>query len=128
MSRAGRLLPGVVAVLLFAVLAAVFVAADFGSGAGFPADVNITAGIGYLLFDLTGQTELGSEGFLAAFEIIDVVLVSALVGAVMLARREDREPGLLRTDGGDRGTARQRTRDRGGDRDRDRSQDGGGDR
>lgn len=94
-----RLLSGFAAILLFIVMAAVIVGADFGAGAGFPGGVSITAGIGYLLFDLTGQTDLGSEGFLAAFEIIDVVLVAALVAAVMLARREDDEP--VSTDGGD---------------------------
>lgn len=81
-------LPGLAAVLLFGVLAAVFIQVDMGAGAGFPSDGSITAGIGYLLFDMTGSTELGNEGFLAAFEIIDVVLVAALVGAVMLARRD----------------------------------------
>ncbi|MFB6103859.1 MAG: proton-conducting membrane transporter [Halobacteriaceae archaeon] len=81
-------IPGLAAVALFVVMAAIFVQVDVGSGAGFPTDGSITAGIGYLLFDLTGSTELGSEGFLAAFEIVDVVLVAALVGGVMLARRD----------------------------------------
>jgi NADH-quinone oxidoreductase subunit J len=35
-----------------------------------------------------GGADIPSETFLAAFEIIDVVLVAALVGAVMLARRD----------------------------------------
>lgn len=99
--RRHRILPGLAAVALFVVIALVVLGADFGAGTGFPGDVSITAAIGYLLFDLTGQTELGSEGFLSAFEIIAVVLVAALVGAVMLARRDDEMQSKL-TDGGDR--------------------------
>lgn len=94
-----RILPGLAAVALFVVIALVVIGADFGAGTGFPGDVSITAAIGYLLFDLTGQTDLGSEGFLSAFEIIAVVLVAALVGAVMLARRDD-EVGAPLADGG----------------------------
>ena len=37
--------------------------------------------------DLPGAS-IPSEGFLAAFEIIDIALVAALVAAVMLARRD----------------------------------------
>jgi NADH-quinone oxidoreductase subunit J len=101
MSASGRrVLPGVAAIALFVVMVAVILGAEFGTGTGFPGSIGITTGIGYLLFDLTGQTQLGEEGFLAAFEIIDVVLVAALVGAVMLARKEPSgEP--LRADGGD---------------------------
>ena len=53
--------------------------------------VSVTATIGYAMFGLNSQlpVELQSESFLAAFEIIGLVLVAALVGAVMLARRED---------------------------------------
>jgi len=100
-------LPGLAAVALFVVMAAIFVQVDLGGGAGFPTDGSITTGIGYLLFDLTGSTDLGVEGFLAAFEIIDVVLVAALVGAVMLARRDpetDQDPTVAdggTEDGGD---------------------------
>ena len=90
---------GLAAVALFAVLAAVFVGAGFSGGAGFPADVSITASIGYLLFDFPSYASVGGEGFLAAFEIIDVVLVAALVGAVMLARREGGDP--LSVEGGE---------------------------
>ncbi|MFC6955101.1 hypothetical protein [Halorubellus litoreus] len=52
--------------------------------------VSITETIGYAMFGLSGQLpdELKSESFLAVFEIIDLVLVAALVGAVTLARRE----------------------------------------
>ncbi|AHG03439.1 NADH dehydrogenase [Halobacterium sp. DL1] len=83
--------PGIVAVALFAVMAAVFVGTNFDVATGFAADANITATIGYALMgllDVSGETAVESEGFLAAFEIIDVVLVAALVGSVMLADRE----------------------------------------
>jgi NADH-quinone oxidoreductase subunit J len=84
--------PGIVAVALFGVLAAVFLGANFGDAVGFPADANITASIGYAMLglrDVAGPNTVASEGFLAAFEIIDVVLVGALVGAVLLALRDD---------------------------------------
>jgi len=55
--------------------------------------VSITESIGYAMFGLTDQmpTDLGSESFLAVFEVIDLVLVAALVGSIMLARRESAE-------------------------------------
>jgi NADH-quinone oxidoreductase subunit J len=84
--------PGIVAVALFAVLATVFLGAGFGDAAGFAADVNITASIGYAMLGLggvAGPNTVASEGFLAAFEIIDAVLVGALVGAVLLAIRDE---------------------------------------
>jgi NADH-quinone oxidoreductase subunit J len=89
--RLGRhLLPGLLAVALFAVLAGVFLRAGVEGGQGFEAGVSITASIGYAMFDLAGG-EIPSDGFLAAFEIIDVVLVAALAAAVLLARREDED-------------------------------------
>ncbi|MFB6068861.1 MAG: proton-conducting membrane transporter [Halobacterium sp.] len=83
-----HLVPGLAAVALFVVMAAAFLGAPFGEPAGFPADANITASLGYALFNI----DLGAvdaEGFLVPFEIIDLVLVAALAGAVMLARREE---------------------------------------
>ena len=93
---------GAGAVALFAVLAVVSLRAALGTAAGFPADASITASIGYAMFALAGA-DVPSESFLVAFEIIDVVLVAALVGAVMLARREvgGGVRGLMRSDGGD---------------------------
>ena len=82
-----HLVRGLGAVALFLVLAWVTVRAGLGEPAGFPEDARITATIGYALFNLDGGN-VPVEGFLAAFEIIDVVLVAALVAAVMLARRE----------------------------------------
>lgn len=104
MSEASRkIFPGIVTLALFAVMTAVFISSDFSAGVGFPGSESITAAIGYLLFDLTGQTELGSEGFLTAFEIIAVVLVAALVGAVMLARKDSVHGPLLPDGGSDQG-------------------------
>lgn len=90
---------GLAAVALFLVLAVVFMTVQFGPSAGFSPDASITASIGYALFNLAGA-DVASEGLLAAFEIIDIVLVAALVGAVMLARRES---DTVATDGGQRG-------------------------
>lgn len=81
-----HLLRGIGAIALFVVLFYLVLRAPFGEIAGFPDGANITAAIGLALFNLPGAT-VPSEGFLAPFEIIDVVLVAALVGAVMLARR-----------------------------------------
>ncbi len=102
------MLPGLVAVALFVVLAVVFLGASFKDAQGFANGANITASIGYAMFDIGnvgGKSLVHSEAFLAAFEVIDLVLVAALVGAVMLASRE--EGGILsgssstiRTDGG----------------------------
>jgi NADH-quinone oxidoreductase subunit J len=56
--------------------------------------VSITATIGYAMFGLGEESRSGvpAENFLVLFELIAMVLVAALVGAVMLARRE--EPGV----------------------------------
>lgn len=83
-----KLVPGLAAVALFVTMSLAFLNASFDAPAGFPADANITANIGYAMFDLGGMATIPSEGFLVAFEIIDIVLVAALVGSVMLARRE----------------------------------------
>jgi len=96
--RLGKhLLPGLAAVALFAVMAATFLSASFGSGVEDPfADVgSITENIGYAMFDLTGQLTVESEGFLVAFVLIALVLDAALEGAVYLAKRE--AGGTLRT-------------------------------
>ncbi|MGB9986375.1 NADH-quinone oxidoreductase subunit J [Salarchaeum japonicum] len=84
-----RVLPGLVAVALFVVMAAAFLGANLPDPAGFPADATLIADIGYSLFDFTEESGVPTEGFLAAFELIDLVLVAALVGAILLAKRED---------------------------------------
>ncbi|WP_210408925.1 hypothetical protein [Halorhabdus rudnickae] len=79
----------VAALALFGVLAAVFVSATFPDAAGFEAGVSITAGIGYALFDMAGQSPIVTEGFLVSFVLIAIALDAALDGAILLARRED---------------------------------------
>jgi NADH-quinone oxidoreductase subunit J len=82
---------GVAAVLLFGVLAAVTLGADFGPAAGFPEVESITAIIGFAMFDIPADAvaETGTESFLVAFVVIAFVLDAALEGAVMLARRDE---------------------------------------
>ncbi len=98
--------PGLVALALFVVLAIVVLQSTFGAPKGFPSGANITATIGYALFDLQGRLgKVSVESFLAPFEIIDLVLVAALAGAVMLAKRDTDNGGdslslTLVTDGG----------------------------
>ena len=89
---------GIGAVALFVVLAYTFLRAPIGEAAGFPEGASITASLGMALFNFGGAA-VPAEGFLAPFEIIDVVLVAALVAAVMLARRDvgGRVAGALRT-------------------------------
>ncbi|MFB6168043.1 MAG: proton-conducting membrane transporter [Haloferacaceae archaeon] len=83
-----HLLPAVAAVALFAVMAAAVLTSSFGPAQGFPADANVVASIGRAMFGLPGA-EVAGESFLVAFEIVDLVLVAALAGAVLLARREE---------------------------------------
>jgi NADH-quinone oxidoreductase subunit J len=92
-----HLLPGLVAVALFVVFATVFLTSSFDAPTGFPGGGSVTASIGYALFNLDGGA-YPSEGFLIAFEIIDLALVAALVAAVMLAKTEEngRIAGALR--------------------------------
>ena len=86
--KLGRhLLPGLVAVALFVVLAVTFLTESFPAPVGFPGDGSITASIGYALFNFDAGA-YPAEGFLATFEIIDLVLVAALAAAVMLAKTE----------------------------------------
>ena len=95
-----HLLPGLAAVVLFVTMAAAILQASFGDPQGFGPDAPITASIGYAMFNLDMATIPG-EGMLVAFEIIDAVLVAALVAAVLLARREqDGSVVALLTDGG----------------------------
>lgn len=85
--RLGRhLLPGVIAIAVFAVMAAVILRADLGDTAGFPSDASVTADIGMAL--LNAPTTIPTEGFLVAFILIALVLDAALDGAVYLAGRE----------------------------------------
>jgi NADH-quinone oxidoreductase subunit J len=84
------LVPGITAVALFIVMAAVFVTADFGTAAGFPADRSIVAGIGNALLGIT-DGGLVPESFLVAFILIAIALDAALDGALLLAKRDGGE-------------------------------------
>jgi len=101
---------GLAAVALFGAMAAAFARARFGSAAGFPEGANITASIGYAMFDL----DLGAvpaESFLVAFIVMAVALDVAIDGAVHLATREGEGDGGARADGGPATAGR----DRGGE-------------
>jgi NADH-quinone oxidoreductase subunit J len=87
-----HLLPGLAAVALFFLMAFVFLTASFPAPEGFPADANITANIGYALFNIEAG-EVPAEGFIVAFLAIAIVLDAALDGAVLLARRDDEDRG-----------------------------------
>ena len=128
-----HLLPGLAAVALFAVIMAVLAGAQFPDPQGFPEGANITASIGYAMFNIAvsaieGQTLVGGESFLVAFIVIAIVLDAALDGAIMLAKRE--EDGSLRTllaDGGRELSATLRGREGRNDRaDADTEPDEGG--
>ena len=93
--RLGKaLVPGLLAVGLFALMALIVVNTPFESMAegGFEAE-SITAAIGYALFDLEAlqQTDgvMGTEPFLAAFLLIAVALDAALDASLVLAKREE---------------------------------------
>jgi NADH-quinone oxidoreductase subunit J len=95
-----HLVPGLAAVGLFVVMAAAFLTATFPDPQGFGGDANITASIGYAMFNLDfGQVP--GESFLVAFIIMAVALDVALDGAIHLAKREDSESGqTVLADGG----------------------------
>ena len=123
----GNFLPGLIALALFGVFAAVFLTASFPDPTGFAGDGSITASIGYAMFNLPGGVH-PSEGFLVAFIVIAVVLDAALDASVMLAKTEEdgRIGGALRF--GSNGTDDARTDDSSartdGGRDRIRSEEG----
>ncbi|WP_254830589.1 NADH-quinone oxidoreductase subunit J [Haloglomus salinum] len=123
LERNSRQVVGLLSLVLFAVLSAVFLTAEFGGAAGFPGDGSITAAIGYAMFNLDAGA-FPSEGFLVTFEIIDLVLVAALAAAVMLARREGGSL-PLRTDGGEPGGRASSDRQSDGGTERTGDEDGG---
>lgn len=96
-----HLLPGLAAIALFCVLAFAFVTSSFPAAQGFPDGANITASIGYAMFNI-GAGDVPAEGFIVAFFAIAIVLDAALDGAVMLARndREQEERTLVPERGG----------------------------
>ncbi|MFB6164220.1 MAG: proton-conducting membrane transporter [Haloarculaceae archaeon] len=94
---------GVAAVALFVVFWVVFAGAQFPAPTGFPGEGSITAALGFAMLDLGDLASYASDSFLAAFEIIDLVLVAALVGAVTLARRDSEDVRPLADGGRERG-------------------------
>ncbi len=78
---------GLLAVILFAFLTAVFITSGFGTSGPFP-DGSVTASIGYAMFDLPAG-DIPGEGFLVSFILIAIVLDAALDGAVMLAKKDE---------------------------------------
>jgi NADH-quinone oxidoreductase subunit J len=82
-----HLLPGLAAAALFVVMAATFLAASFPEPQGFAEGANVTASIGYAMFNLS-LGDIPGESFLVAFIVIAVTLDVALDGAVHLATRE----------------------------------------
>jgi len=91
-----RLLPGLVAVALFGIMAAVFLTAEgtgpleaaFADPAGFP-DTSIVGAIGYALIGAAEYGVEGTENFLVALVLIAILLDAALDGALMLAKRDE---------------------------------------
>ncbi|MFC6752000.1 hypothetical protein [Halorubrum tibetense] len=103
-----RVLPAAAVALLFGVMAATFLGAEFGEFATFEGE-SVIHNIGYALFNLTGYevSTIPSEGFLAAFLIVAVALDVAVDGAIYLAKREEdgsivAAVGGAFTDGGER--------------------------
>jgi NADH-quinone oxidoreductase subunit J len=95
-----HLVPGIAALALFAVMAVAFLSAEFPAPQGFPEGANITASIGYAMFNLDFGN-VPAESFLVAFLVIAIALDAALDGAIILARRErDGKTVSLLADGG----------------------------
>lgn len=93
-NRRSGLAPGLASVLLFAVMAAAFLNAEFGAAAGFElsgdASDTVVHNIGYALFNLDlGSLAASTEGFLAAFLIVALTLDVAVDAALYLAKREE---------------------------------------
>jgi len=100
----GSFVAGLAAIALFVVLGAVFMGVSFPTPAGFGEGASITKSLGAALFDiepslLVGDAAVPAEGFLVAFILIAVVLDAALDGALMLAKRDNEEDGVV-ADGG----------------------------
>ena len=85
------LLPGLIAVGVFALFTAIIFSAEFGSIAGFTeGGISIVEDIGYALIGVPGEGTIdGTEDFLVALLLVAVLLDAALDGALMLAKRDD---------------------------------------
>jgi len=90
------LVPGLIAVVLFGIMAAVFLTADgtavnelaFANPATFP-DTSIVGAIGYALVGAAERGVESTENFVVALILMAVLLDAALDGAIMLATRDD---------------------------------------
>jgi NADH-quinone oxidoreductase subunit J len=90
------LVPGLIAVVLFAFMSAVFLTANgsavtelgFDSPETFP-DTSIVGAIGYALIGAAERGVENTENFLVALIMMGVLLDAALDGALMLAERDD---------------------------------------
>ncbi|WIV66165.1 hypothetical protein [Natrialbaceae archaeon AArc-T1-2] len=95
--RLEGLVPGVLAVALFAITALIVVNTPFGGAdamQGYPDGISITSEIGYAMLDLTTmQSTEGAiadtERFLVAFLLAAIVLDAALDASLVLAKREE---------------------------------------
>jgi len=104
------LLPGLAALGLFVVIAAVALAGDY-SGViaefGFESGANIVGSIGAALIGLDpgvlgSEAAVPVENFLVALIVIAIALDAALDGSLMLATRDDGTDDEVATDGGER--------------------------
>mgnify|MGYP000524840549 CR=1 FL=1 len=85
-----NLLPGLAAVALFVLMAAVFVTADttaLTQSWGFPQGASVVGSIGAALIGI--ESAIPTESFVVALLIIAIALDAALDGALMLAKREE---------------------------------------
>ncbi|MFP9059269.1 hypothetical protein ACLI4R_01915 [Natrialbaceae archaeon A-chndr2] len=93
--RLGKtLVPGILAVVLFALMGMITLNTGFGTMTGYPEGISITSEIGYAMFDMTalqsGAMNIGdTEPFLVSFLLIAVVLDAALDASLVLAKREE---------------------------------------
>lgn len=91
--RLGRhLLPGLAAIALFLVFAAVIFGSTFDDFSGFPTEDSVLRNIGFALLNIDAGG-IPVAGFLVAFIAIAVLLDAALGGAIMLASRDDEDGG-----------------------------------
>jgi len=89
--------PGVAAIGLFAVFAAVFLGTDLSDPVGFGENAAIMKSIGAAMFNIdpaavtSDGAHVAGEGFIVSFILIAVVLDAALDGSLMLAKRDEEE-------------------------------------
>jgi NADH-quinone oxidoreductase subunit J len=97
------LLPGLAALALFGLVAAVVLAADTSvlvDSWGFTAGESIVGSIGAALIGI--EAAIPVESFVVALLVMALALDAALDGSLMLAKRDDEEDGEPLADGGER--------------------------